>query len=168
MWAKLTADPSTRAYLQQPDFVKMMQGLKKNPGNLNLYLQDQRVMQALGVLLNIKLRTSTSEDMEMPESSSSPPRPPQERKRSAEAEPAKESKPEPEPEPEPMELTEEETDGKQRKAQAQTEKELGNAAYKKKDFDAAIAHYTKAMELDDEDISYITNRAATYLEMGQV
>ncbi|KAG6634257.1 hypothetical protein I3843_12G104800 [Carya illinoinensis] len=163
MWAKLTADPNTRAYLQQPDFVKMMQELQKNPSNLNLYLQDQRVMQALGVLLNINLRTSTSEDMEMPESSSSPPRPPPERRRPAEAEPAKEA----EPEPEPMELTEEEKDAKQRKAQAQTEKELGNAAYKKKDFDTAIAHYTKAMELDDEDVSYITNRAATYLEMGQ-
>jgi hypothetical protein len=24
------------------------------------------------------------------------------------------------------------------------------------------------MELDDEDISYLTNRAAVYLEMGQV
>ncbi|KAM3687075.1 hypothetical protein ACB098_10G050000 [Castanea mollissima] len=164
MWAKLTADPSTRAYLQQPDFVKMMQEIQKNPSNLNLYLKDQRVMQALGVLLNLKFRTPTSEDTEMPESSPSPSSPP-ERKRAAEAEPVK--VPEPEPEPEPMELTEEEREKKERKAQAVSEKELGNAAYKKKDFDTAIAHYTKAMELDDEDISYLMNRAATYLEMGQ-
>ncbi|CBI14843.3 unnamed protein product, partial [Vitis vinifera] len=47
---------------------------------------------------------------------------------------------EPEPEPEPMEI----------------------------DFETAIQHYTKAIELDDEDISFITNRAAVYLEMGQV
>ncbi|XP_040987240.1 hsp70-Hsp90 organizing protein 3-like [Juglans microcarpa x Juglans regia] len=161
MWAKLTADPSTRAYLQQPDFVKMMQDIQKNPSNLNLYLKDQRVMEALGVLLNIKLRTPTSDDMEMPESSPSPQ--PPERKRPAEAEPEKE----PKPETEPMDLTEEEKEAKERKARAQKEKELGNAAYKKKDFDTAIAHYTKAMELDDEDISYIMNRAATYLEMGQ-
>lgn len=161
MWAKLTADPDTRAYLQQPDFVKMMQELQKNPSNLNLYLKDQRVMQALGVLLNIKFRTPNQEDTEMPESSPSQP-PPSERKRPAEAEPVKE------PEPEPMELPEEEKEAKERKAQAQKEKDLGNAAYKKKDFDTAIAHYTKAMELDDEDISYTTNRAATYLEMGQV
>ena len=165
MWAKLTADPSTRAYLQQPDFVKMMQEIQKNPSNLNLYLKDQRVMQALGVLLNLKFRTPTSEDTEMPESSPSPSSPP-ERKRAAEPEPVK--VPEPEPEPEPMELTEEEREKKERKAQAVSEKELGNAAYKKKDFDTAIAHYTKAMELDDEDISYLMNRAATYLEMGQV
>ncbi|KAM2220617.1 hypothetical protein ACFX1S_019804 [Malus domestica] len=69
MWAKLTADPSTRAFLQQPEFVKMMQEIQKNPSNLNLYLKDQRVMQALGVLLNVKLRGGTgADDEEMPES----------------------------------------------------------------------------------------------------
>ena len=44
------------------------------------------------------------------------------------------------------------------KADAQAEKELGNAAYKKKDFDAALEHYGKAIELFDGDISYLTNR----------
>ncbi|KAM1037474.1 hypothetical protein ACFX15_031631 [Malus domestica] len=161
MWAKLTADPSTRAFLQQPDFVKMMQEIQKNPSNLNLYLKDQRVMQALGVLLNVKLRGGTgAEDEEMPES-------PPERKQ---PEPWKEErKPEhqPEPEPEPMEVSEEESEAKKRKAEAIKEKEAGNAAYKQKDFDTAIQHYTKAIELNDEDISFILNRAATYLEMGQ-
>ena len=33
--------------------------------------------------------------------------------------------------------------------EAQREKELGNAAYKKKDFETAIQHYKKAMDLDD-------------------
>jgi len=70
-------------------------------------------------------------------------------------------------EPEPMEITEEEKERKERKATAQKEKEVGNAAYKKKDFETAIQQYTKAMEIDDEDISYITNRAAVYLEMGK-
>lgn len=164
MWTKLTADPMTRAYLQQPDFLNMMKEIQKNPNNLNLYLKDQRVMQALGVLLNVKLRTSTAEDTEMPDTSPSSPPTQTERKRAAEAEPPKE----PEPEPERMQVSEEEKEAKESKAQALKEKELGNAAYKKKDFDTAIQHYTKAMELDDEDISYIMNRAATYLEMGKV
>uniref|UniRef100_A0A5B6YPR3 Putative Heat shock protein STI n=1 Tax=Davidia involucrata TaxID=16924 RepID=A0A5B6YPR3_DAVIN len=155
MWAKLTADPMTRPYLQQPDFVKMMQEIQKNPSNLNLYLKDQRVMQALGVLLNVKIRTPTSEDMEVSDAQRSP-----ERKRPAEAEPVKEK------EPEPMEIPEE-REARERKTQAQKEKEAGNAAYKKKDFETAIQHYSKAIELDDEDISFITNRAAVYLEMGK-
>ena len=39
------------------------------------------------------------------------------------------------------------------------EKEAGNAAYKKKNFAEAIEHYTKALELFDEDITFLTNRA---------
>ncbi|CAM8883326.1 unnamed protein product [Rhodiola kirilowii] len=156
MWAKLTADPSTRLFMQQPDFVKMMQDLQKNPNNLNLYLQDQRVMQALGVLLGIKLRAG-GDDMDIPPESPPP-------ARSAETPKPAAKKPEPEPEPEPME---EEITVNENKVQAQKEKEAGNAAYKKKDFETAIQHYTKAMELDDEDVSYITNRAAVYLEMGR-
>lgn len=151
MWAKLTADPGTRVYLQQPDFVKTMQEIQKNPNNLNLYMKDKRVMQALGVLLSVKFGGAKGEDTEMKE-----------------AEPVKKVEPEPEPEPEPMELTEEEREKKERKEEAKKEKEQGNAAYKKKEFEKAIEHYSKAMELDDEDISYLTNRAAVYLEMGKV
>lgn len=166
MWTRLTADPSTRALLQQPDFVRIMQDIQKNPSNLNTYLKDQRVMQALGVLLGLKLNArGPEEDTEMPEGSP-------ERKRPAESEPVKEEKrPEkaPEAEPEPMEVVSEGVkEIKEKKLQAQKEKEAGNAAYKKKDFETAIQHYTKAIELDDEDISFLTNRAAVYLEMGKV
>ncbi|KAE9613160.1 hypothetical protein Lal_00027632 [Lupinus albus] len=165
MWAKLTADATTRVYLQQPDFVKMMQDIQKDPSNLNSYLKDPRVMRAIGVLLNIKIQTA-NDDFDVPEaaaeaSSSSPSQ--SERKRAVEPEP----EPEPEPQPEPMEIPDEEKEAKEKKAQAQKEKEAGNAAYKKKDFDTAIQHYSKALELDDEDISYLTNRAAVYLEMGK-
>ncbi|KAL3743219.1 hypothetical protein ACJRO7_018512 [Eucalyptus globulus] len=162
MWAKLTADPTTRGYLQQPDFVKMMQDLQKNPTSLNLYLKDQRVMQALGVLLNVKLHTPGQDSgFEAAAEADSPAASKPDNK------PPKEKEPEPEPEPEPMEINEGEREVKERKAQAQKEKEAGNAAYKKKDFETAIQHYTKAIELDDEDISYLTNRAAVYLEMGR-
>ncbi|KZV40986.1 hsp70-Hsp90 organizing protein 2 [Dorcoceras hygrometricum] len=160
MWVRLASDPSTRGFLQQPDFVKMMQDLQKNPSNLNLYLKDQRVMQALGALLNLKFQTrSPEEDVEMhsaADSASSTPGGSTDWKRS-------EPEPVPEPEPEPME----EKEKKETKAQAQKEKENGNAAYKKKDFETAIQHYSKAIDLDDEDISFLTNRAAVYLEIGK-
>ncbi|KAF8092933.1 hypothetical protein N665_0396s0022 [Sinapis alba] len=152
MWAKLTADPSTRGFLKQPDFVNMMQEIQRNPSSLNLYLKDQRVMQSLGVLLNVQFRTQEAGD-------------------EAEAqeeemvvnEPVVEKKREPEPEPEVAE----EKEKKERKEKALKEKEMGNAAYKKKDFETAIKHYSAAIEIDDEDISFITNRAAVHLEMGK-
>ncbi|KAJ1702170.1 hypothetical protein LUZ63_001949 [Rhynchospora breviuscula] len=161
VWSKLAADPTTRGYLQQPDFMKMMREVQKNPNMINMYLQDQRMMNVLGVLLNVKMRAG-GDDMER--EMGAPEAEAESTERSAEPE---KKAPEPEPEPEPMEVTDEEKAAKEKKAEAQKEKEKGNAAYKKKDFETAIAHYTKAMELDDEDISYITNRAAVYLEMGK-
>ncbi|KAK8560852.1 hypothetical protein V6N13_026287 [Hibiscus sabdariffa] len=161
MWAKLTADPATRVFLQQPDFVKAMQEIQRNPSKLNEHLKDQRVMQALGVLLNVKIAHGGGDDTEVQEAETSSPPPP--------SQPAKEEakRPKPVSEPEPMEISEEEKEKKEKKVKALKEKETGNAAYKKKDFETAIQHYTKAMEIDDEDISYITNRAAVYLEMGK-
>lgn len=162
MWAKLTADPTTRSYLDQDDFRSMMKDIQKNPNNLNLYLKDQRVMQALGVLLNVKFKGPTGgDDVEM-QDEVAPKRP------ETSKEETRKPEPEPEPEPEPMELTEEEKEAKERREKALKEKDAGNAAYKKKEFEKAIEHYSSALELDDQDISYLTNRAAVYLEMGKV
>ncbi|XP_058104591.1 hsp70-Hsp90 organizing protein 3-like [Magnolia sinica] len=160
VWAKLTADPATRGYLQQPDFLKMLQDVQRNPNNINKYFSDPRMMQVLGVLLNVKLRTTTPEEMERDV-------PGMDSELKRQAEPEQKTRKEPEPEPEPMDIPDEEKEVRERKAEAQREKEAGNAAYKKKDFETAIQHYTKAIELDDEDISFITNRAAVYMEMGK-
>lgn len=43
-------------------------------------------------------------------------------------------------------------------------KELGNAAYKKKDFDEALKHYNEALQHDPTDITYYNNIAAVYFE----
>ena len=47
---------------------------------------------------------------------------------------------------------------------ALAEKELGNAAYKKKDFETALTHYGNAIELDPYDITYRNNRAGEFKE----
>ncbi|KAM3714842.1 hypothetical protein ACJW31_01G364600 [Castanea mollissima] len=150
MWHKLTANPTTQVYLQNNDFVRMMHELHNN------YLKDKRVIQALGVLLNVNIWTPTSVDAEIPQSSSLLSLQP-ERKKSAETELAKEL--------DLMELTADE--GMDRESQACKEQEMGNAAYTKNDFDTAIAHYTKVMELDDGNISCLMNRAVAYLAIGQ-
>jgi stress-induced-phosphoprotein 1 len=72
-------------------------------------------------------------------------------------------KPDPEPEPkardipdpEPTEKSEEEL----KKEEAGKEKELGNAAYKKREFEKALGHYDKAWELDPTNASILTNKA---------
>uniref|UniRef100_A0A0E0CP27 STI1 domain-containing protein n=1 Tax=Oryza meridionalis TaxID=40149 RepID=A0A0E0CP27_9ORYZ len=159
LWTKIASDPTTRAYLEQPDFMQMLRDVQRNPSSLNMYLSDPRMMQVLGLMLNIKIQRPEASESSQP--SSSPPSQQQEQPET------KAREVEPEPEPEPMEVTDEEKERKERKSSAQKEKEAGNAAYKKKDFETAIQHYTKAMELDDEDISYLTNRAAVYIEMGK-
>ncbi|MGF2531668.1 tetratricopeptide repeat protein, partial [Ralstonia pseudosolanacearum] len=156
LWAKLSADPTTRGYLQQPDFVKMIQDLQRNPGSFNLYLKDQRMMNALGVLLNVPMRGGEDE---MEVERNAPEVVGEEPKRKTEEVKKRE------PEPEPMAVPDEEKEVRERKVQAQKEKDLGNAAYKKQEFEKAIDHYSKAIELDDGDISFITNRAAVYLEI---
>lgn len=60
---------------------------------------------------------------------------------------------------------EEESEVDQSKAEAQEEKEQGNAAYKARKFEQAIKHYDAAINLDDSDISFLTNRFATLSEI---
>jgi len=47
--------------------------------------------------------------------------------------------------------------------QALKEKELGNAAYKKKEFEEALQHYDRAIELDPDTITFMTNKAGRHL-----
>ncbi|KAI3918318.1 hypothetical protein MKX01_041638 [Papaver californicum] len=166
LWAKLMADPSTRMYLQQPDFVQMIQNIQKNPDMVNMYMNDQRMMAVLGVLLNINMRTANPDEMMDKDGDMG--------MGAAESEskilPEKKQPPPPQPkqkEPEPMDIPDEEKEAMEKKKESLKEKDLGTAAYKKKDFETAIEHYSKALELNDEDISFITNRAAVYLEMGK-
>ena len=50
---------------------------------------------------------------------------------------------------------------------AEEEKEKGNAAYSAKEFEKAIEHYSKAIELDPNNIVYLLNRSAVYLAGGE-
>eukprot|EP00960_Hanusia_phi_P076402 768555-Hanusia_phi.AAC.9 len=51
--------------------------------------------------------------------------------------------------------------------EALAEKELGNEAYKQKDFDQAIKHYEKAAELDPTSMVYLNNIAAALFGQGK-
>lgn len=62
-----------------------------------------------------------------------------------------EKKPEPKPEPKDDRTSEQ--------REAAKEKDLGNDAYKKKDFETALKHYDRASELEPTNITYMTNKA---------
>jgi len=50
----------------------------------------------------------------------------------------------------------------QAKAAALKEKDLGNAAYKKREFPQAEAHFTKAWDLWPKDMTFLTNLAGAF------
>ncbi|KAI6200025.1 Stress-induced-phosphoprotein 1 [Aphelenchoides besseyi] len=51
--------------------------------------------------------------------------------------------------------------------EAIAEKNLGNEAYKKRDFATAHQHYDKAIELDATNITFYNNKAACFFEEGK-
>lgn len=52
----------------------------------------------------------------------------------------------------------------QKKKEAADAKLKGNDAYKKRDFPKALEFYNQAIELDPEELTYYTNKAAVYFE----
>ncbi|XP_016985697.1 stress-induced-phosphoprotein 1 [Drosophila rhopaloa] len=74
--------------------------------------------------------------------------------------PAKAPEPQKPAEPRVEDMTEEQ----KKKYFAKKEKELGNAAYKKKDFETALKHYNAAIDHDPTDITFYNNIAAVHFE----
>lgn len=167
MIQKLAANPKTSRYLADPTFMAKLQQLAKNPGDMGAAMSDPRLLEVMGVLLGIDLQmgqpptgdSSTSaareaeEDVPMTDSRPTSRPPPAETKKT----------PEPEPEPEPED--EDAIAAKKAKEQAETEKKLGTENYKKRKFDEAIDHYSKAWDLH-KDITYLTNLSAAKFEKG--
>eukprot|EP00216_Chloropicon_sp_CCMP2111_P002259 CAMPEP_0198243450 /NCGR_PEP_ID=MMETSP1446-20131203/27808_1 /TAXON_ID=1461542 ORGANISM="Unidentified sp, Strain CCMP2111" /NCGR_SAMPLE_ID=MMETSP1446 /ASSEMBLY_ACC=CAM_ASM_001112 /LENGTH=588 /DNA_ID=CAMNT_0043927267 /DNA_START=39 /DNA_END=1805 /DNA_ORIENTATION=+ len=170
VWAKIANNPQTSSYLAQPDFVQMLRNVQNDPKSVSNYLQDPRMMQVFGVLLGVNVMSGDQAASAFGDNKADGPS--NEKSRSAQqpssSDPPPAAEPDvPKPEEETVQLTEEELKAKKAKEKAQAEKEAGNACYKKKEFEKALEHYTKAMEHDADDISYMTNRAAVYFEMGR-
>jgi len=147
LFDKLRSDPRTRAYLDDPEYVKLVQDLQSNPNSLGQRLNDTRVLTTLSVLLGINLESPGEEEMDAT--------PPQTRK-----DPKSKSKTQ---ETKTKEEKMEEDISSEKKA-ALREKELGNQAYRKRNFEEALKHYNRAIELDSGDITYLNNIAAVYFE----
>lgn len=110
-------------------------------------LPDPRVLTTLSVLLGVNDTGDDFMDVDPPKPTEKPQRKPAEQ-------------PKPKPQPEEDNLTPE-------KRQALEAKNLGNDEYKKKNFDEALKHYNRAVELDPTDITYYLNIAAVYFEQKE-
>lgn len=159
LFVKLRSDPHTRALLDDPDYLKLLETLKNNPNALSTKLSDPRVLATLGVLWDLDLSANRSEepmDVDPPKPSSS--------SSSTSASSASASAPKKEPEQPKVDpdanLTPEEK-------KAKAEKNLGNEAYKKKDFETALKHYTKAIEILPSEMTFYNNIAAVYFEQKE-
>ncbi|KAL1463527.1 hypothetical protein WDU94_015270 [Cyamophila willieti] len=143
IFAQLQLDPRTKGFLNDPSYVQMIKDIQKDPKSMTQKLQDPRMMTTLSVLLGLNLGgNGDGEDMEVDPQPPSPKRAPS-------------------PPKKPAEPTENLTDEQR---SAKKEKELGNEAYKKKNFEEALVHYNKAVEFDPTDITFQNNIAAVYFE----
>ncbi|EME83311.1 uncharacterized protein MYCFIDRAFT_153907 [Pseudocercospora fijiensis CIRAD86] len=171
LFEKLAKNPKTSHLLSDSQFMTKLQNLKNNPQGMQQEMfSDPRFLQVMGVLLGIDMQMNPTddadrdaakfqadhdakvEDVEMPDV----------RPQSSKPEQAQKA-PEPEAEPEPED--EEAIEKKKQKEAADKEKALGTEMYKKRQFDEAIAHYTKAWETY-KDITYLTNLGAANFEKG--
>jgi len=164
MMQKLASNPKTSKLLADPAFMSKLQQLKSNPNKVGEFMQDPRFLQVMSVLLGIDMQFGGpgeggqngagqgehEEDVPMPDARPSSAAP-------------KQREPEPEPEPEPED--EEAQAQKKAKEEADQEKKAGTEKYKKRQFDEAIEHYSKAWELH-KDMAYMTNRSAAKFEKG--
>jgi len=153
---KLAMDPRTKDFLNDPSFLQMLNILKTDSSKMGMFMKDPRMMTVLSVILGIPMdfaggpnAANGSQDQEMPEA---PKKKEEPKKTSTTTSSSKTSKSNP---------SDERTDAQK---QADEEKQLGNTAYKKKEFETAITHYKKAFELDSTNMTYLSNLSAVYFE----
>ncbi|KAI8609155.1 putative heat shock protein [Chytriomyces sp. MP71] len=158
VFAKIAGNPKLSSFLAQPDYVTKIAEIQKNPKNINVYMQDPRIMNTMMALMGLDATAMGQDDFE----ASRPAEKEVEEVKSA-PKPATKAK-----EPEPMEVEDEETrEKKEKRAASDKAKDAGNALYKKRAFTDALAKYNEAFELDETNVTVLTNKAAVLFEMAK-
>lgn len=167
---KLAANPKTSKFLADPSFMLKLKQIQSNPTNTQDLFSDPRLIQVLGVLMGVDMSMMGGDMPGAPGSAGSPP--PREAEEdvpmtSSRPAPAQETAKADEDMPDLEPAQDEDAAEKAKaKAAAEEEKKLGTEQYKKRNFDEAIAHYSKAWETF-KDITYLNNLGAAYFEKGE-
>ncbi|KAI0240151.1 Hsp90 cochaperone [Massospora cicadina] len=163
--SRIQANPKISHYLHNEDFRQKIAAIQKDPNSVSRYMDDLKIMHTMMCLMGIDDMGGSGVPPFMPSSATgqAPSSEASNSEPSKSSEHKSEPKAEPVPSPEPEELSEEEI----KKREAVKEKDLGNIEYKKKNFDQAILHYEKAWELDNTNVTILTNKSAVLFEMGK-
>ena len=160
---KLMMNEKTRGYLADPDFKMKFELCKKNPQMFMQMMQmDKRFMDVFQVITGIDLEMMQKNKEDTQKFSEQAKKEKEEReakKKKEEEERKKKEEEEALPDDEKTKLANHKL--------ADKEKDLGNTFYKNKDFENALTHYEKAIELFPEDLTYYTNKAAVFFEMKE-
>jgi len=140
MIAKLAGHPKFGPKLQDPAFMMKLQMMQTNPQAM---LADPEMMEVLQAIIS---SGQDGGDTPFGNPGSMPTAPAQQQQ----------SRPAAKPGAKKDELT-----------PAMAAKERGNALYKEKKFEEAIAAYDEAYSLDKTQVMFLSNKAAVYVEMGQ-
>lgn len=185
MWTVLASNPEVAPLLNDQDFVQKLKMAQSNPSLLNSLMQtDQRFMQVMLALLQAKGFDArmASEDEAKNTGASGDNRPLDqellekqrrereevERRNREQQERLRKQREAEETEAQKKKQAEEEQKKKQEGDPAFQEKTTGNAFFAKKQFDQALPHYLKAIELNPDEMVYRLNAAACLMEMGQL
>ncbi|KAJ1330849.1 stress-induced-phosphoprotein 1 [Microdochium nivale] len=167
---KLMNNPKTAGFFSDPSFIAKVQALQQNPTMTQDLFNDPRMIQVLGVAMGVDMSMADPDNMPGGGSAGGPSSTgPSSNVREVEEDmPMPDRQPaarEPPREPTPEPVDEEAAAKKAAKEEADKEKALGTENYKKRNFDEAIKHYTKAWELH-QDITYLNNLGAAQFEKG--
>lgn len=157
--SKLATHPKFGPKLADPTFMAKLQMLQTNP---QLLMQDPEIMELFSALVGDMKGAAGDDDYV-------PPTPPPSTSTSYNND--KKSKPAPkdvEPEEDLSKLSPEELAAREKKKASLAAKERGTAFYKSKQFPEALAAYDEALSHDPNNILLMNNKAAVYIEMGEL
>lgn len=156
MLGKLAGHPKFGPKLADPAFQMKLKMMQTNP---NMMMQDPEMMEVLTAILSSGGMGGMPEDEELPfpKPASTP---------STTSAPSSSSQKSQPMDVDDSSLTPEEKEARAVKAKAVAAKERGNALYKDKKFDEAIAAYDEAIALDPTNVMFINNKAAVFIEQN--
>jgi stress-induced-phosphoprotein 1 len=151
---KISQNPQLAPFLKQPDYVQIISTLMQNPSMIQGFMQDKRIMQTFLALSGINLPAGAGDDDDAPV-------------RKPAANPSSQQSHAPPADAKPTAQPAATKPAASPSTKALQHKEAGNALYKERKFDEALAEYKKAIELEPENTLYLLNCTAVSFEKGE-